>query len=262
VFTLHRGTGPLLVSVPHAGRELPEALRARLVPRALDVEDTDWHVDELYSFVRELGASLIVPRFSRYVIDLNRPPDDVPMYPGANNTELCPTHFFSGEPLYRDGQAPDAAEIARRREEYWSPYHAALAAELARLHATHGYALLWDGHSIHSRLPWLFDGVLPDLNLGTAIGSSCATSLRDALQIALLAQKDFTHVTDGRFKGGYITRRYGNPAAGVHAVQLELCWRCYMHEEPPYVLDARRQARLQPVLQQLIDTLLQWRPYG
>ena len=169
-FTLWRGTGPLLVSVPHAGTAIPDDLRAAFVPRALATEDADWHLEKLYDFVRERGASLIVPRLARYVIDLNRPPDNAPMYPGANNTELCPTRFFSGEPLYREGQAPDAAEVQRRRARYWQPYHDALEAELARLQAAHGHAVLFDGHSILSELPWLFEGKLPDLNLGTEIG--------------------------------------------------------------------------------------------
>ncbi|HTP38930.1 MAG TPA: N-formylglutamate deformylase [Steroidobacteraceae bacterium] len=261
-FTLHPGSTPLLVSVPHAGRDIPAALRGRYVPRALDVEDTDWHVDALYDFARGLGAGLIVPRCSRYVIDLNRPPDDAPLYPGAHNTELCPTHFFTGDPLYRDGCAPGAGEIARRRERYWQPYHAAVAAELSRLHARHGYALLWDGHSIRSRLPWLFEGKLPDLNLGTADGASCAPSLRQALQAVLGTQPVFTQVVDGRFKGGYITRRYGQPAQGVHAVQLEMCWSCYMPEQAPFVIDPARQAQLQPVLEQLLRAMLRWRPHG
>lgn len=260
-FMLHRGSTPLLISVPHAGQEIPAALREGYFPRALEVEDTDWHVEQLYDFARGLGASLIVPQFSRYVIDLNRPPDDTPMYPGANNTELCPTRFFTGEALYRDRCAPDAAEIARRRDRYWQPYHAALSGELARLQQAQGHALLWDGHSIKSQLPWLFDGVLPDLNLGTAGGGSCAESLRESLREVLQSHPDFSHVVDGRFKGGYITRRYGRPRQGVHAVQLEMCWQCYMQEQPPYRIDPQRQARLQPVLKQLLQTMLQWRPH-
>ncbi len=220
--TLHRGTSPLLVSLPHAGQSIPAELRPQLVERALGVEDTDWHLDRLYGFARDLGASLIVPHHSRYVIDLNRPPEDAPMYPGANNTELVPTRFFSGEPLYRAGMAPDAAEIARRRETYWAPYHAALQAELGRLRDLHGHAVLFDGHSIKSQLPWLFDGTLPDLNLGTAGGTSCAPALRDAAATVLAAQSRCTHVVDGRFKGGYITRHYGRPEQRVHALQLKI----------------------------------------
>jgi len=260
VFALHRGRLPLLVSVPHAGTEIPADQRPRYVERALAAEDTDWFLDELYGFVREMGASLLVPRYSRYVIDLNRPPENAPMYPGVNNTELCPTHFFSGDPLYREGQAPDEREIARRLQTCWQPYHQALQAELARIQSDHGHAVLLDGHSIKSQLPWLFEGKLPDLNLGTASGASCAPSLRIALNQVLEAQNQFTHVVDGRFKGGYITRRYGRPGEGVHAVQLEKCWSCYMGETPPFGLAAPRVQQLEPVLRALVRTLLDWRP--
>jgi len=259
---LRRGSTPLLISLPHVGTAIPPALHGDFVERALAVEDTDWHLEALYDFIDELGASIIVPRLSRYVIDLNRPPEDRPLYEDANNTELCPTRFFSGDPLYRPGRAPDAAEVARRRELWWRPYHDALAAELARLQEAHGHALLLDGHSIRSQLPWLFDGKLPDLNLGTAGGASCAPALRDALgdvlaRSATLAPH-YTHVVDGRFRGGYITRHYGRPRDGVHAVQLEMCWSCYMAETPPYEVDEGRALYLRPVLRELAGTMLAW----
>lgn len=260
IFTLHQGGSPLVVSVPHCGTVIPEPMLDGMVPQAQALEDTDWHVDQLYAFVRDLGASLIVPRHSRYVIDLNRPPDDAPMYTGVNSTGLCPERFFSGEPLYRPGRLPDNAEVARRRQMYWQPYHDALHRELVRLKTVHGYALLLDGHSIKSELPWLFTGRLPDLNLGTAEGATCAPSLRTALSRTLQDQHDFTQVIDGRFKGGYIVRRYGRPHEGVHAAQLEMCWSCYMPEAPPYRLDPQRSARLAPVLLSLVQALLRWKP--
>ena len=262
VFTLERGSVPLLVSLPHAGRAIPADIAARLVERALRVEDTDWHLDRLYAFAaRELGASLLVPRHSRYVIDLNRPPEDAPMYPGANNTELCPTRFFTGEPLYREGAAPDGAEIERRRARYWQPYHDALRTELERLRDMHGHVVLFDGHSIKSQLPWLFEGKLPDLNLGTAAGASCASALRDALGAVLAGQDRYTHVVDGRFKGGYITRHYGRPAENIHAVQLEMCWSCYMADEArPEHWDDPHGAELKPLLRRLLDAALTWHP--
>ena len=261
VFTLHEGTTPLLLSLPHVGTEIPPELRAVMLPRALLLEDTDWNLAEVYAFARELGASILVPRCSRYVIDLNRPPtSNAVMYAGANNTELVPTHFFSGDPLYRDGREPDAREIESRRETYWRPYHAAMTSELARLRSEHGHAILWDGHSIQPVLPWLFEGRLPDLNLGTAGGASCASSLRDALMAVLASQTAFGHVTDGRFKGGHITRHYGRPHEGVHAVQLEKCWSCYMHEGGGLAPEAKLMARLQPVLESLLQTTLDWRP--
>ena len=260
VFTLRRGSTPLLLSLPHVGTLIPDDQKARYVERALQVEDTDWHLEALYAFADELGASVLVPRFSRYLIDLNRPPENLPMYPGANNTELCPTRFFSGDALYRAGQAPDEAETARHIARYWQPYHDALQAELRRLRAGHGHAVLFDGHSIRSELPWLFEGRLRDLNLGTADGRSCAPSLREALDAVLAAQTRWTHVTDGRFKGGYITRHYGRPAEQVHAVQLEMCFCCYMQESPPWAWDADRAAAVQPVLRQLLDTARSWTP--
>jgi len=259
IFRLQRGGVPLLVSLPHCGTEVPEAMLDRMVERARDLEDTDWHLGGLYSFVREMGASLIFPLHSRFVIDLNRPPDDAPMYAGVNSTGLCPLQFFSGEPLYRPGMEPGTAEVRQRHERYWQPYHEALSGELARLKSEHGLALLLDGHSIKSELPWLFEGKLPDLNLGTAGGATCAPSLRDALARTLAAQSDFTHVVDGRFRGGYIVRCYGRPADGVHAAQLEMCWSCYMVETPPYRVVPQRAARLVPLLESVVQTMLKWR---
>lgn len=257
--TLHAGSAPLLLSLPHCGTAIPADLQADFVPDALTVPDTDWHLQTVYAFARALGASVIVPSQSRYLIDLNRPGDNAPMYPGANNTELCPTRAFSGQPLYRDGRAPDAAEVERRRITYWQPYHDALAGELARLRAAHGRVVLWDGHSIQSELPWLFDGRLPDLNLGTASGASCAPELRQRLAALLAAQQDYSQVVDGRFKGGHITRHYGRPGAGVHAVQMEMVFATYMAEEaPPWPLDAARVTRLQAVLGALLSECIAW----
>ena len=260
VFKLRRGTVPLLISMPHVGTELPADQVERYVPRALRFEDTDWHLERLYGGIAErLGASLIVPRYSRYLIDLNRPPDDAPMYPGASNTELCPTRFFTSEPLYREGRAPDAAEKLRRRETYWRPYHEALQGELTRLREQHGHALLFDAHSIKSELPWLFEGELPALNLGTADGRSCDAGITASLGALLAAQGRYSQVVNGRFKGGHITRHYGQPQLGQHAVQLEMCWRCYMDEDS-MDFDARRAAEVQPLLEALLRRYLAWKP--
>jgi N-formylglutamate deformylase len=258
VFTLHRGSTPLLISLPHVGTQIPAAIAERLVPRALQTEDADWHLEPLYAFAKELGASLIVPRHARYVVDLNRPPENTPMYPGANNTELCPTRFFTGEALYREGAAPDDAEVAQRVATFWRPYHDALAGELARLHAAHGRAMLFDGHSIQAELPWLFEGRLPDLNLGTANGASCAPGLRERFAQVLAGHTAHSHVVDGRFKGGYITRHYGRPAQGWHAVQMEMCWHCYM--QPPHTFDEARASQVRPVLSGLAQALIEWQP--
>lgn len=264
VFRLQQGRVPLLISLPHVGTEVPAELHGRLVPRALASEDSDWHLERLYRPLAEaLGASLLVPRYSRYVIDLNRPPDDQPLYPGASGgTGLVPTRFFSDDPLYRDGAEPDAAEIAARREACWQPYHQALAGELERLRAAHGHALLFDGHSIRSELPWLFEGILPALNLGTADGASCAPAITQRLGALLAGQAQFSQVVNGRFKGGYITRHYGRPAEGWHAVQLEMCQRCYMDEgrEPAGAYDEALAAQAAPVVQALLQEMLACRP--
>ena len=266
VFTLERGSAPLLLSLPHVGTAIPDEVARALVPRALALEDTDWHLAEVYDFALGLGASVLVPRISRYVVDLNRPPENTPMYAGANNTELVPTRFFTGDALYREGCVPDAREIERRRDRYWRPYHDALAAELARLVAEHGHAVLWEGHSIQAELPWLFAGRLADLNLGSAGGASCAPSLRAALMAVLAAQSSFSHVTDGRFQGGYITRQYGRPRDSVHAVQLEMALSTYMDETraamPVAPADPARLSRLRPVLRDLLRTSVDWRPDG
>lgn len=260
IYTLHRGNTPLIVSVPHCGVEIPPQQKPRYTERALQVEDTDWFLDRLYAFAKNLGATMIVPQFSRYLIDLNRPSENLPMYPGQNNTELCPTRHFTGEPIYQDGQAPDEAEIRRRVFAYWQPYHDALRDEVARAKATHGHAVLFDAHSIKSELPWLFDGTLPHMNLGTVNGTSCAPSLRAALQAQFEAQSDYSWVVDGRFKGGHITRHFGKPADGVHTVQLEMCWRAYMAEDAPYGWSDERAAAVRPLLENLVHTMRDWKP--
>jgi N-formylglutamate deformylase len=259
-FTLHRGTTPLVLSLPHVGTLIPDALKPHFTQRAMQTEDTDWHLERLYDFAKALGASIIVPRVSRYVIDLNRPPDDAPMYPGASNTELCPTRFFNGESLYVDGSAPDAAELARRRAAYWQPFHDALRVELEHAREKFGYALLWDGHSIRSEIPWLFEGKLPDFNLGTASGASCDASLRGSLVSELQRNVQFTHAADGRFKGGYITRNYGRPAEHIHAVQMEMCQSLYMQESMPFDYLETHAMQVQPLLQRLLEIMLTWKP--
>ena len=255
VFTLHRGDAPLLLSLPHDGSLIPPALAQRMVPAARRAPDTDWHVSRLYAFARELGASILVPRHSRYVVDLNRPEDDVSLYPGQNTTGLCPIVQFSGEPVYLEGQGPDAAEVASRVDTYWRPYHQSLQSELARIHARHGRAVLWEGHSIRGEVPFLFEGRLPDLNLGTAAGASCSPVLQSRLEAVLAAQDEYDWVANGRFKGGHITRHYGNPGNGVDAVQLEISQRNYM-DETSFDWDEGKAARLQRVLRALLEAAL------
>jgi N-formylglutamate deformylase len=235
-FILHYGTSPLLINIPHAGTRIPNEMNGRFSEAGLVLEDTDWYVDRLYDFAVELGASILVATHSRYVIDLNRAPDGAPLYPGADETELCPTTNFNWQPLYQEGQGLRPGETEERLNEYWRPYHSALQSELERIHAEHGHAILWDAHSIHSRVPRFFEGRLPDYNFGTGGGSSCDPALGEGL-LDMAGELGLEAVLDQRFKGGYITRHYGNPALAVHALQLELTWRNYMAEEPPFTYD-------------------------
>jgi N-formylglutamate deformylase len=256
-FTLHRGTRPLLVSMPHVGTHLPAQLAERLTPEARTVPDTDWHMDRLYECARELGASILMATHSRYVIDLNRPPDNMNLYPGQDTTGLCPVDTFDKTPIYADGtNGPDDAEVALRRGAVWHPYHNALQEELARLRAEHGTVALWEAHSIRSVLPRFFDGKLPDFNLGTADGKSCDTGLAAELIAIADAVPNHTAVLNGRFKGGYITRQYGNPDAGVQAIQLEQTQSSYMEEVYPFAYSEAKAAAVQPAIRKMLEAVL------
>ena len=260
-FTFRAGGSPLLVSMPHVGTELPEAVATHMTELAKTVPDTDWHVDRLYDFLDHLDASILAATQSRYVIDLNRAPDDRPLYPGASNTGLCPTTTFDQAPIYLDGREPDAAEIAARKDRVFRPYHARLGRALAAIVERHGYALLWEAHSIRSRVPRFFEGRLPELNLGSASGASADPELIARLsQVAEIegAAAGYSYALDGRFKGGYITRSFGDPAQGVHAVQLELSQITYMDEAPPFSFRDDLAAGIRPVLRRLLETALDW----
>ncbi len=255
LYDLDSRDGPLLVSAPHVGTLLPDDIAARLTPPGRALVDTDWYADRLYPFAAQLGATVLRARWSRYVVDVNRDPSGVSLYPGARTTGLCATETFEGAPLYAPGDEPSGHEIAQRRERWFEPYHAALADELARIKAAHGYALLLDAHSIWSPLPLLFDGELPDVNIGTNSGRSCDPDLRDAVASAVAASP-YSHVVDGRFKGGYITRRYGSPAHAVHAVQLEINQTAYLADGSRTEWDDAKAARLTRVLRTACDALL------
>lgn len=257
-FDLTQGRAPLLISLPHNGTYIPPELASTMTATAQLRQDTDWHVDRLYAFAENLGASIIKPLCSRYVIDLNRPPDNAELYPGANGTELCPTSTFAEQALYLPGQEPSAEEIGRRITQYWQPYHQAIQMELERLKQQHGKAVLFEGHSIRSRVPRLFAGVLPDFNIGSAEGASCSLELTTQLERVLAQQSDYSYVVNQRFKGGYITRAYGQPANNIHAVQLELVQNTYMQEQPPFTFDEAKAGHVSPLIEQLIATVLAW----
>jgi N-formylglutamate deformylase len=253
LFRFRAGTAPLIVSMPHTGTHIPEWLAPRLSAAARALPDTDWHLERLYDFLGELGASVLVATHSRYVVDLNRPPDNANLYPGQDTTGVVPLDTFHREALYLPGFPPSDEEVRQRIETYWQPYHQRLQQALAETKAKHGYALLWDAHSIFSELPRFFNGKLTDLNLGTADGKSCAPGTGEALAKAV---EGYSVVLNGRFKGGYITRRYGDPANGVHAVQLELSEATYMDERPPYGLREKLARQLRPQLRTLLELFL------
>ena len=259
-FNYHVGTSPLLVSMPHIGTDLPDRISARMTDAAHRLTDTDWHIDRLYDFLDDLQASVLQARYSRYVVDLNRPPDDTNLYPGQNTTGLCPVDTFDRAPLYKVGAEPSADEIAERVGTYWRPYHAQLATALAGITSQHGFALLWDAHSIRSVVPRLFDGRLPNLNLGTGGGSSCPAKLAAHLEIVARDAKGYEGVLNGRFTGGYITRNYGRPDDDVIAVQLELTQDSYMDEHYPFAFDDGKADKLRPVLRELLETFVAWTP--
>lgn len=252
VFNFSEGEAPLLISVPHDGAHLPRAISERMTPAGKAMPDTDWHVAELYDFAREIGASLLVANYSRYVVDLNRPSNDESLYEGQVTTGLCPLHTFAGEDIYRSDR-PDGREVVRRVATYWQPYHDRLRARLAAMREKHGYALLWDAHSIASRVPRLFDGELPELNIGTNGGLSCGAALEAAVVQAAEASP-FSYVLNGRFQGGFITRQYGDPVNNVHAVQLEIAQRVYMDEQTG-VFDAAKATRLRGTLRHMLNSL-------
>lgn len=257
-FQFKPGSIPILVSMPHVGTDIPVDIAVRMSPCALQMADTDWHLTELYGFLEEMGASILSARWSRYVIDLNRPPEDTNLYPGLDTTGLCPVDSFGRERLYQPGLAPSEAEVQRRLERYWQPYHTQLRAELDRLLALHGRVVLWDAHSIASVVPRFFEGRLPDLNFGTAEGQSCAPGMQEAVVGVARAQSQFSVAVNGRFKGGHITRRYGQPANNVHAIQLEMCQCLYMDEAPPFAYRAELATQVQPLLRRMISAAADW----
>ncbi|WMY06953.1 N-formylglutamate deformylase [Paraburkholderia phenoliruptrix] len=257
VFTLHRGSLPMLISIPHLGTRIPADIAATMTPVAQRTDDCDWHLDRLYAFAKRMGASILAPAYARYVIDLNRPPDGANLYPGQDTTGLLPVDTFDKEPLYREGYLPDDAEVARRRAAYWTPYHDALASEIAALKAKHGKVLLWEAHSIRSRVPRFFEGRLPDFNFGTSNGASAVAGLAEELAAVVERHGGYSAVANGRFKGGYITRHYGEPSQRVHAVQLELSQITYMQEQLPYAYDEALAAKIEPLLEQLVATALE-----
>lgn len=257
-FQFQAGQTPLIVSMPHVGTFIPPTLAERMTSAALAVPDTDWHVDRLYDFTDELGAWRLVATHSRYVVDLNRSPDGSALYPGASNTELCPLATFDEAPIYRAGAEPSPEEVKSRLATYWRPYHVQLAEAIAAVKAKHGFALLFDAHSIRSEVQRFFSGRLPDINLGTADGRSAPAELAARLIEIAGEAESYSSVLNGRFKGGYITRVYGKPADAVFAVQLELSQITYMNEAPPFGFREDLAGRIRPELRRILSAMLEW----
>lgn len=249
-----RGDSPVILSFPHVGTYVPDDISEQLNEEGKLLRDTDWHVHELYSGLLP-NASTVRATFHRYVVDANRDPSGANLYPGQTGTGLVPLSTFDNVPIWRPGVEPDADETARRLTAFHAPYHAALQAEVERVHARYGVAVLYDCHSIRSVIPWMFEGVLPDFNIGTNIGQSCASVIeQDVLRIC--AGSGRTHVLNGRFRGGWTTRHYGKPEQGVHAIQMELAQSSHLAQEaPPFILSASRTEMLRPVLADILRAI-------
>ncbi|MCR9125711.1 MAG: N-formylglutamate deformylase [Rhodobacteraceae bacterium] len=255
---ISQGDSPLVLGLPHTGTDLPDDIRAGLNETGRALADTDWHIHTLYNGLVD-GVTTVRTPVHRYVVDVNRDPAGVSLYPGQNTTSLCPLTDFDGRPIHRPGHAPDAAEIERRRLAYHAPYHAALAGALDRAVARHGFALLYDCHSIRSHIPHLFAGTLPDFNIGTNDGTTCAPDIEEAVA-RICAGTGRSHVRNGRFKGGWTTRRHGRPDFGRHAIQMELAQSTYMAESPAWSLLPDRADRLRDTLRRILTFLAEWRP--
>ncbi|TRX58011.1 N-formylglutamate deformylase [Thalassomonas sp. M1454] len=251
-YTLIQGKIPLLISMPHNGEAIPDDIKAKMTPVGLSVQDTDWYMDKLYAFAIDLGAYILMPKYSRYVIDLNRDPTGINLYPGSDTTELCPTTSFESKPLYLPEQSPDVAENERRVKLYWQPYHQAIQATLDKLQQEFGKAVMLEAHSIASVVPRFFDGQLPDFNFGTNNGVSCDEALVTAIEA--LDYSPYSQVTNGRFKGGYITRAYADIGRNIHTLQLELSQRTYMNEDTLEYADEKAEQVI-PKLQNLVNTM-------
>ena len=253
------GTSPLVLGLPHTGTDVPGDVGTEFNEVGQALADTDWHIHKLYAGLVP-GISTVRTPVHRYVIDVNRDPGGQSLYPGQNTTTLCPLTDFDGRPIYPDGMAPAADEIEARRAAYHTPYHAALEAELTRVRDMYGFAVLFDCHSIRARIPFLFEGTLPDFNVGTNSGATCDPGIERAVVDICAKATGYSHVLNGRFKGGWTTRHYGRPGDGWHAIQMELAQSTYMQECQPWTYQADKVARLRRHLTEILTFLSDWRP--
>ncbi|KII17465.1 N-formylglutamate deformylase [Phaeobacter sp. S60] len=254
-----QGASPLVLGLPHTGTDVPPDIWECLNETGRALADTDWHIHDLYSGLAEEVTTVRTP-IHRYVIDVNRDPAGISLYPGQNTTTLVPLTDFDGLPIWQDGKEPDEAEITRRRDAYHTPYHAALEAEMQRVKGIHGFAILYDCHSIRGDIPFLFEGRLPDFNTGTNLGTTCAPGIEAMTVANCEAAEGYTSVLNGRFKGGWTTRHYGRPAEGYHAIQMELAQATYCEEAAPWTYLPERADRLRAHLTKILTDLKNWRP--
>ena len=249
-----QGDGPLLLAQPHGGVEIPDSILQRLNPEGQAMADTDWHISQLYTGLIE-NVTSVSTSIHRYVIDANRDPSDQSLYPGQNTTSLCPTTTFDGAEIYLPGQAPSADEIGQRQQQYHQSYHDALREQVERIRQKHGFVILYDCHSIRSLIPYLFDGKLPDFNIGTNSGTSCDPAIEATVSSICENAEDYDSITNGRFKGGWTTRHFGHPDQGVHALQMELAQCNYMEESAPWDYDSRRADKLRKILAHILEKI-------
>ncbi|WP_170329577.1 N-formylglutamate deformylase [Ruegeria arenilitoris] len=254
VVSVQRGDSPIVLGQPHGGTFVPDNIAARLNDTGRALADTDWHISRLYEGLLD-SATVVQSHVHRYVIDANRDPEGVSLYPGQNTTTLVPLTDFDGQPIWRDGQEPSVDEIEQRRQAYHAPYHAALANELQRVRDRYGVAVLYDCHSIRSRIPFLFEGTLPDMNIGTDGGATCALQI-ESITNEIANSSPYSTVLNGRFRGGWTTRHYGCPADGIHAIQMELAQSTYLTSEAaPWSYDTEKADRLRYWLRGILDAI-------
>ena len=257
---IRQGTSPVILGFPHTGTDVPAEIADRLNDNGRMLADTDWHIHRLYDGLLD-NVTVVRATFHRYVIDANRDPQGVSLYPGQNTTGLIPQTDFDGKAIWKDGQAPDAADIAARLRDFHAPYHAALAAEIERVRAIHGVAILYDCHSIRSHIPFLFEGKLPDFNIGTDMSKTCDSAIEQATLTVVAAAEGYDSVLNGRFKGGWTTRHYGRPDTGVHAIQMELAQSTHLQTEAtPFAYDAAKADRLRVHLKNILVRIEQIAP--
>lgn len=258
VFELRQGTSPIILGLPHTGTAVPEDIHDRLNDNGKILADTDWHIHDLYADLLE-DATSVRATFHRYVIDANRDPSGTSLYPGQNTTGLVPDTDFDGKPIWKDGCEPTEADITHRLQTFHAPYHAALAAEIERVKSIHGIAILYDCHSIRAHIPFLFEGKLPDFNIGTDLGKTCDPAIERIAVEATGAAEGYTSILNGRFKGGWTTRHYGQPQTGVHAIQMELAQSTHLiTEAPPFAYDDNKAGQLRTHLKTILTRMEQF----